>query len=76
MTQTLLQYRGISSLHILSHGASGSLQLGATGLSWDNLSHYTSELQSWAGALTADADILLYGCNVAEGEVGWLLCSS
>lgn len=70
MTQTLLQYRGISSLHILSHGASGSLQLGTTGLNLGNLSTYASELQAWAQALTADADILLYGCNVALGEAG------
>ena len=27
-------------------------------------------LAAWRGALTQDADILLYGCNVGEGAVG------
>ncbi|XPM55095.2 MAG: DUF4347 domain-containing protein [Leptolyngbya sp. IPPAS B-1204] len=31
---------------------------------------YDAELQAWSKALTADADILLYGCNVAENASG------
>ncbi len=70
ITQTLLGRSGISSLQIISHGSAGSLQLGSGGLNLGNLSHYSSQLQSWARALTANADILLYGCNVAAGEEG------
>lgn len=70
ITATLADRSGISSLHILSHGAMGSLQVGYNGLTLDTLATYSQSLQSWATALTEDADILLYGCNVAEGELG------
>jgi len=68
--QYLAGRRGISSLHIVSHGDSGSLQLGETKLGLDTLNNYGSELQQWGKALKSGADILLYGCNVAEGEQG------
>lgn len=61
---------GISSIHIVSHGDSGSLQLGGTKLGRDTLNNNSSALQSWSKSLTADADILLYGCDVAAGEQG------
>jgi len=70
ITTTLSGRRDLSSLHIVSHGASGRLQIGRNGLSLDNLPTYSQALQSWANALTEDADILLYGCNVAEGDWG------
>jgi hypothetical protein len=34
------------------------------------LSHKSNLLQSWAAALAPKADILLYGCNIAAGEMG------
>ncbi|MBW4495288.1 MAG: DUF4347 domain-containing protein [Oscillatoria princeps RMCB-10] len=61
---------GISSLHIVSHGNPGSLQLGSARLSNDTIGQYTTKLQYWSAALTADAGILIYGCNVAAGEIG------
>ncbi len=70
ITQTLMGRSNISSLQILSHGAAGSLQLGSEWLSATNLERYASNLQSWSTSLTNDADILLYGCDVAKGEVG------
>ncbi|PSB15514.1 DUF4347 domain-containing protein [Phormidesmis priestleyi ULC007] len=70
ITQTLLGRTGISSIHIISHGETGGLQLGTTELDATSLDRYTSQLGSWSQALTEDADILLYGCNVAQGEQG------
>jgi hypothetical protein len=60
----------ISSLHIVSHGDSGSLQLGQTKFGLDALNNNSNALQSWSKSLTADADILLYGCDVAQGQQG------
>ncbi|WP_019504105.1 Ig-like domain-containing protein [Pleurocapsa sp. PCC 7319] len=68
ITETLNHYEEVSSLHIVSHGDRGSLQLGNTNLSLENLGEYQDELLSWGNVLTEDSDILLYGCNVAEGE--------
>ncbi|UBF26083.1 DUF4347 domain-containing protein [Kovacikia minuta CCNUW1] len=70
ITQILLNHTGVSSLHIISHGQSAGLQIGANGLNETNLSHYASELQSWKQALAPEADILLYGCDVAQTDAG------
>jgi hypothetical protein len=70
ITQTLMGRSGIASLHILSHGTSGSLTLGSTLLNLDTLSRNVDRLKSWSAALTENADILLYGCDVAEGDRG------
>jgi hypothetical protein len=70
ITQTLSGRSNIASVHIVSHGRSGGLQLGQDWLNLAMLQRDVSQLQSWKGALTEDADILLYGCNVAQGELG------
>ena len=70
ITQTLLGRSGIESLHIVSHGESGSLEFGNGALNLADLPVYATQLESWRSALTDDADILLYGCEVAAGEVG------
>ncbi|MUH01297.1 DUF4347 domain-containing protein, partial [Scytonema sp. UIC 10036] len=69
ITETL-QNGKYQSVHIVSHGAEGSLQLGATQFNSDALDFYKEQLQQWANALTDGADILLYGCNVGSGEKG------
>ncbi|MCZ0901261.1 DUF4347 domain-containing protein, partial [Microcoleus sp. HI-ES] len=58
----------VDQVHVFSHGNSGSLQLGSTTLNSDNLSQYESQLQGWRNALSDQADILLYGCDVAAGS--------
>lgn len=60
----------ISSLYIVSHGDSGSLQLSQTKFGLEALNNNSNALQSWSKSLTANADILLYGCNVAASEQG------
>ncbi len=64
-----LQGGKYQSVQIISHGSSGSLQLGATQLNVNNLNSYTNQLQQWKNYLTNDADILLYGCNAASGDL-------
>ena len=72
ITNYLSQRQGvIDSVQILSHGSSGSLQLGSTKLSSDNLGKYQSELSQWFKPLEGKkADLLLYGCDVAAGDAG------
>ncbi|MCC3406091.1 MAG: DUF4347 domain-containing protein [Microcoleus sp. PH2017_10_PVI_O_A] len=67
ITEVLAIRTNIDSIHIVSHGSAGSLQLGKTRLCADNLEAYAEKLQRWRSALTQDADILIYGCNVASG---------
>lgn len=70
ITQALKGRLGLSSLHIVAHGEAGKLWLGAGFVDSNTLEQYKTDLQFWAIAFAPDADILLYGCNVAAGETG------
>ncbi len=58
------------SLHIVSHGTSGTLYLGSTVLTQTNLDSYSPLLGHIGAGLTDFGDILLYGCDVASGSAG------
>ena len=58
----------VAALHIVSHGNRGVIELGSVSLTSSNLSQYSEQLSSWASALGDEADILFYGCNLADGE--------
>lgn len=60
----------VDSIHIVSHGADGTLYLGNTVLRSDNLDYYRNDLAAIGSALSADGDILFYGCNVAATAAG------
>ncbi|MBH8578184.1 DUF4347 domain-containing protein [Nostocaceae cyanobacterium CENA369] len=61
---------GITSLHIVSHGAPGLVYLGNVQLGQHTLNSYAVQLIDWAKALSNDAQILLYGCDVAQTPLG------
>jgi Ca2+-binding RTX toxin-like protein len=70
ITAILQHYTQVSNIHIVSHGSPGSLTLGNTALSLDSLDRYVGALQQWRQALAPNANVLLYGCNVAYGDRG------
>jgi Ca2+-binding RTX toxin-like protein len=70
ITQVLREQMEIASLHILSHGRSGELQLGNSVLNLENLAAHVAQLQVWRSAMSETAEILLYGCEVAKGDRG------
>ncbi len=70
MVQILAGRSGIDAIHVVSHGSEGALGLGTSNLTGQNLQNYAAELTTIGAALTADADILLYGCSVAAGSAG------
>ncbi|MGF1522054.1 MAG: DUF4347 domain-containing protein [Leptolyngbyaceae cyanobacterium] len=70
ITTVLAGYANVASIHIVSHGQPGTLQLGNTQLTLATQAHYAQALQSWQDALRPDAEVLLYGCGVASGTVG------
>ena len=59
-----------SAVHLVTHGFSGGLQLGDAVLTAGSLGDYASLLQAWQTGLTADADLFLYGCSIADGASG------
>jgi len=73
ITQVLSGRSNIASLHIVSHGEVGQVEFGNSVLNASTISTYSAQLQSWSTALTQNADILLYGCDIAQGETGQAL---
>ena len=67
---------GLDAIHVISHGSQGALYLGSTVLNSGNLSAYGTQLGSIGNSLTQTGDILLYGCNVAQGNVGFQFVSA
>ncbi|MGL4378549.1 MAG: DUF4347 domain-containing protein, partial [Microcoleaceae cyanobacterium] len=77
ITDVLKGRTDISSIHILSHGATGSLQLGSTDLNLQDARNYRDSFKEWFGLNGSTAtgekpDIILYGCDVA-GDGGSVL---
>ncbi len=67
---TLAQHEDIGAIHIISHGNPGNITLGDTVLSNNTIGDYAAALQGWGSSLAEGADILVYGCNVAQGIQG------
>ncbi|MFN6453313.1 MAG: putative Ig domain-containing protein [Nostoc sp. EfeVER01] len=70
ISQVVATHREINSLHIVSHGAPGQVYLGNSQLSYETLNHYAWQLMDWANVLSANAQLLLYGCEVGQTEQG------
>jgi|GEM_PF-3343467 len=66
----LQSHTHVSAMYIVSHGASGEVVLGTTTLDAATLTERSAEIGGWSASLTAHADILLYGCDVAAGSQG------
>jgi Domain of unknown function (DUF4347) len=60
----------ISAVHVISHGSDGALQLGSRVLDLAAVEAQSAQLAGWRFALTDDADILIYGCDVAQTDAG------
>ncbi len=59
-----------SAIHLIAHGDDGQLALGSATLDMSAVRSRAAALAGWSTALTADADLLLYGCDVAAGPDG------
>ncbi|WP_425055138.1 VCBS domain-containing protein [Pseudomonas abyssi] len=70
ITDMLQQLQDVDSIQILSHGSAGQFTLGSTTLSRANIADFADTLSSWAGQLSEQADILLYGCRVGASDSG------
>jgi hypothetical protein len=68
MAAVLQGRTGITAIHILSHGNPGELRLGSATLTTSSLEgEHADEMAIIAATLSPDADLLLYGCDVAGG---------
>ncbi|WP_394754021.1 DUF4347 domain-containing protein [Crenothrix sp.] len=70
IAEALIGQSNVDAIHIVSHGDAGRLLLGSSTLSGENLVDYADDLKQIGSALSEQGDLLLYGCNVAQGEAG------
>jgi large repetitive protein len=70
MAAILAGRSGIESLHIVGHGAQAALDLGSVTLDIANIGAYAGVLGQIGSSLAADADLLLYGCDVGTDAAG------
>ncbi|MDZ7858116.1 cadherin domain-containing protein [Sphaerotilus sp.] len=66
----LASRQNLSAVHLVSHGDTALLQLGRTAVDAALLAARAEEVAGWRQALTDDADLLLYGCDVGQGLDG------
>jgi VCBS repeat-containing protein len=60
----------IDAVHVLTHGAPGTIQLGSTTLDATSLEASAESLQALGEHLSVEADLLFYGCDVAASDEG------
>lgn len=70
MADYLKGRENLDAIHLLSHGADGTVQLGNVWLSSTNLAEHRAALESIGAALKADGDLMIYGCDVGQGDKG------
>lgn len=70
ITAVLSKLQNVAAVHIVSHGSDGRVELGNEILDVDSVSDHRIAIESWAHALTSDADILFYGCDLAAADSG------
>ncbi len=60
----------LGAIHVISHGASGAIDIGSTRLDAARLAIDGESVALWGQSLGADGDLLLYGCDVAQDAAG------
>ncbi|MCK4705061.1 MAG: DUF4347 domain-containing protein, partial [Gammaproteobacteria bacterium] len=70
ISEALTRYNNLDAVHIVSHGNTGKLELGATQLDKQSLKQRTEEIKQWSESFTQGGDLLLYGCNLASTANG------
>jgi glucose/arabinose dehydrogenase len=70
MSQTITRYRDIGAIHLFTHGSDGQLNLGIETVDSDTLEQRADQLRSWRASLSKNADLMIYGCDLAASNVG------
>jgi hypothetical protein len=66
ISEVLQNSREVEEIHLVAHGSPDCLYLGNSQLNLANLKPYASHLQQWRNVIARCANILIYGCRVAE----------
>jgi Domain of unknown function (DUF4347) len=71
MAEILAGRTGIDAIHLIGDGTDAEMHLGASFLTQDSIStQYAEQFQQIGQSLSANADLLIYGCDFGRGEAG------
>ena len=76
ISQALQGRADLDAIHLISHGSAGILRLGSAELSSESMTQYADALSQIGSSLTQSGDLMLYGCDVAQGEIGQAFISA
>ena len=76
ITEVLAAHNGIDAVHLVTHGSESAIKLGSTWLNAESLVSHAGDFAKWELSLTSNADLLVYGCNLASSVIGQELMSS
>ena len=73
MAEILAGRTGVDAIHLIGEGTEAEMHLGASFLTQESISRdYAEQFGQIGQSLSADADLLIYGCNFGHGEAGQL----
>jgi len=64
ITEFLERQSDVDAIHVVTHGNADGADVGDATLGGSTIASHADQLATWRDALTEDADILLYGCDV------------
>ncbi len=70
ISSTILEQQDIATIRLITHGSPGTVHLGNQIIDTQTLTAKADEIAQWKDHFTKEADILLYGCSVAETAAG------
>ena len=76
ISDALSNYSELDAIHLVTHSANGQLKLGNTWLDASGLEGYAGDIAGWRDVLADDADLVIYGCDLAASADGQLLIDS
>ena len=76
VTQALSAFENIEAVHLFTHGDANGFRLGDALITGDSVEQNAEGFAAWKGYLSNDADILFYGCNLAETAEGQALLNT
>ena len=75
LAAALVQGGQATSVHVLAHGSTGQLWLGSTFLDSASLAGHADTLAAIGRGMAPGGDLLVYACNLANGDAGAALIS-
>jgi len=68
--EALSSFDKVDAVHIITHAEDDGLRIGTTMVTANTIDSLKEGFSGWAGALSPDADILFYGCELAKTSQG------